>query len=76
MAKLAREHRLHLVVAALFRAHAGTLYCTVLFFGDAGTFLGKHRKLMPDRADTPGLGIRRRSTLRRSGTRRLGRLGQ
>src|SRR5437016_8428406 len=50
MAKLAREHRLHLVVGAIER-EGGTLYCTVLFFSDDGTYLGKHRKLMPTAAE-------------------------
>src|SRR5207248_5284759 len=50
MAKLAREHRLHLVVGVIER-DGGTLYCTVLFFGDDGAFLGKHRKLMPTAAE-------------------------
>ena len=35
MAKLAREHRLHLVVGVIER-DGGTLYCTVLFFGEDG----------------------------------------
>jgi len=35
MAKLARDHRLHLVVGVIER-DGGTLYCTVLFFADDG----------------------------------------
>src|SRR5207237_8476289 len=50
MAKLAGEHRLHLVVGVIER-DGGTLYCTVLFFGDDGAYLGKHRKLMPTAAE-------------------------
>jgi len=46
MSKLAREHRVHLVVGVIER-DGGTLYCTALFFADDGTYLGKHRKLMP-----------------------------
>src|SRR2546428_2996961 len=38
MAKLARQHRLHLVVGVIER-DGGTLYCTVLFFGDDGSYL-------------------------------------
>jgi nitrilase len=43
---IARETGLHLVVGVVER-DGGTLYCTVLFLGPDGTFLGKHRKVMP-----------------------------
>ncbi|MDH4065499.1 MAG: nitrilase, partial [Acidobacteriota bacterium] len=46
MAGLARANRIHLVVGVVERS-GGTLYCTVLFFGADGGYLGKHRKLMP-----------------------------
>lgn len=42
----ARRHAVHLVVGVVERA-GSTLYCTALFFGPDGSFLGKHRKLMP-----------------------------
>jgi nitrilase len=48
--RAARVHGLHLVVGVIERDD-GTLYCTVLFFDDGGTFLGKHRKLMPTAAE-------------------------
>jgi nitrilase len=73
MAKLAREHRLHLVVGVIER-DGGTLYCTVLFFGEDGTFLGKHRKLMPTAAERLVWGFGDGSTLPVFDTR-LGRLG-
>ena len=44
--RAARENSVHLVVGVIER-EIGTLYCTVLFFSPDGTFLGKHRKLMP-----------------------------
>ncbi|MGF1456093.1 MAG: carbon-nitrogen hydrolase family protein [Alphaproteobacteria bacterium] len=43
---LARAYGLVLVVGVIER-EGGTLYCTVLFFGDDGALLGKRRKLMP-----------------------------
>jgi nitrilase len=46
MCRAARENSVHLVVGVIER-EIGTLYCTVLFFAPDGTFLGKHRKLMP-----------------------------
>ena len=46
MCRTARENSVHLVVGVIER-EIGTLYCTVLFFSPDGTFLGKHRKLMP-----------------------------
>jgi nitrilase len=46
LSKVARVQKLHLVVGVIERS-GGTLYCSVLFFGPTGQFLGKHRKLMP-----------------------------
>lgn len=46
LSDLARAHRIHLTIGVIERER-GTLYCTVLFFGDDGTLLGKHRKTMP-----------------------------
>lgn len=46
MGQVARENGLHLVVGVIERDR-GTLYCCVLFFAPDGTYLGKHRKLMP-----------------------------
>ena len=50
LGRVARLNRLHLVVGVIER-DGGTLYCTVLFFDDAGSYLGKHRKLMPTAAE-------------------------
>lgn len=46
LGEVARTHQLHLVMGVIER-EGGTLYCTVLFFGDDGRLLGKHRKTMP-----------------------------
>ena len=46
LGRIAAAHGLHLVIGVIER-EGGTLYCTVLFFGPDGAFLGKHRKLMP-----------------------------
>ncbi|MBW3618175.1 MAG: carbon-nitrogen hydrolase family protein [Proteobacteria bacterium] len=46
MGRAAQEAGLHLVVGVIER-DGGTLYCTVLFFGEDGRLLDKHRKLMP-----------------------------
>jgi nitrilase len=46
LAKTARTHDIHLVVGVVER-DGGTLYCTVLFFAPDGSYLGKHRKVMP-----------------------------
>ena len=73
MARMAREHRVHLVVGAIER-DGGTLYCTVLFFAEDGRFLGKHRKLMPTAAERLVWGFADGSTLSVFDTR-LGRLG-
>ena len=46
LADVARASNTHLVIGVVER-DGGTLYCTVLFFGPDGRYLGKHRKLMP-----------------------------
>lgn len=46
LGKVAREHRVHLVIGVIERG-GGTLYCTILFFSPEGELLAKHRKLMP-----------------------------
>ncbi|HEX9605068.1 MAG TPA: carbon-nitrogen hydrolase family protein [Myxococcales bacterium] len=73
MAKMAREHHVHLVVGVIER-EGGTLYCSVLFFGDDGSLLGKHRKLMPTAAERLVWGFGDGSTLPVFDTR-LGRMG-
>jgi len=46
LGRTARENKVYLVIGVIER-DIGTLYCTVVFFAPDGTFLGKHRKLMP-----------------------------
>ncbi len=46
LAGIARENAIHLVMGVVER-DGGTLYCSVLFFGPGGEYLGKHRKVMP-----------------------------
>jgi len=46
LSKTARENNVYLVIGVIER-EVGTLYCTVLFFANDGSFLGKHRKVMP-----------------------------
>jgi nitrilase len=46
LSEISEKHRLHLVMGVIERV-AGTLYCSVLFFGPDGKLQGKHRKLMP-----------------------------
>jgi nitrilase len=46
LARTARECGIYLVIGVVER-DGGTLYCSVLFFATDGTYLGKHRKVMP-----------------------------
>ena len=46
LSRVAKENNIHLVVGVIERDR-GTLYCSVLFFAPDGTYLGKHRKVMP-----------------------------
>ncbi|OGA67852.1 MAG: nitrilase [Betaproteobacteria bacterium RIFCSPLOWO2_12_FULL_67_28] len=73
LGRVARENRLHLVVGVIER-EIGTLYCTVLFFAPDGSYLGKHRKLMPTAMERLVWGFGDGSTLPVFDTP-LGRLG-
>lgn len=46
LGKIAQRNNIYLVMGVVER-EGGTLYCTVLFFAPDGSFLGKHRKVMP-----------------------------
>jgi nitrilase len=46
LGKAARSSSVYLLMGAIERDR-GTLYCSVLYFAPNGTFLGKHRKVMP-----------------------------
>lgn len=46
LGEMARKNGVYLVMGVVER-DKGTLYCSVLFFAPDGTFLGKHRKVMP-----------------------------
>jgi nitrilase len=50
LARAARSNCIYLVVGVVERDR-GTLYCSVLFFAPDGSFLGKHRKIMPTGAE-------------------------
>jgi nitrilase len=62
MSETARECAVFLVVGVVER-DAGTLYCTVLFFSPSGTYLGKHRKVMPTASERLVWGFGDGSTL-------------
>jgi len=57
-----REAGIFLTIGVIER-DGGTLYCTALFYGPAGTLLGKHRKLMPTAAERLCWGFGDGSTL-------------
>ena len=73
LSRTARSNSIYLVVGVMER-DAGTLYCTVLFFAPDGSFLGKHRKLMPTASERLVWGCGDGSTLPVFATP-LGKLG-
>lgn len=73
MGKIAAENHLHLVVGVIERG-GGTLYCSALFFGPDGRYLGKHRKLMPTASERLIWGFGDGSTLTTVDTE-VGRIG-
>lgn len=73
LGEMAGDHNVHLVMGVIER-DGGTLYCTVLFFGPDGAYLGKHRKLMPTALERVTWGFGDGSTLTVLDTP-LGKLG-
>jgi nitrilase len=73
LSRMARENETHIVIGVIER-EIGTLYCTALFFSDDGTYLGKHRKLMPTGMERIVWGFGDGSTMPVYGTP-LGKLG-
>ena len=50
LGEMAAEHGVFLIMGVTER-EGGTLYCTALFFGPDGAYLGKHRKVLPTAAE-------------------------
>ncbi len=73
LARTARANAIYLVIGVIERDR-GTLYCTVLFFAPDGSFLGKHRKIMPTASERLVWGFGDGSTMPVFDTP-LGRLG-
>ncbi|MBK5293804.1 MAG: nitrilase [Acidobacteriia bacterium] len=46
LSRTARTYNIYVVIGVIERDR-GTLYCSVLFFAADGSYLGKHRKVMP-----------------------------
>jgi nitrilase len=62
LAGVAKNNKIFLVVGVVER-DGGTLYCSVLFFGPDGIYLGKHRKVMPTASERLVWGFGDGSTL-------------
>jgi nitrilase len=73
LAQIAAQNHVYLVVGVIER-DGGTLYCSVVFFAPDGSYLGKHRKLMPTASERLIWGFGDGSTLPVFDTP-IGRLG-
>ena len=62
LSRTAKSAKVFLVIGVIER-DGGTLYCTVLFFGPDGAYLGKHRKIMPTASERLVWGFGDGSTL-------------
>ena len=60
--EMAARMKSHLVTGIIER-DGGTLYCTAVFFGPDGSYLGKHRKLMPTASERLVWGLGDGSTM-------------
>lgn len=64
LSKVAKENNIFLVVGTIEKeSNSSTLYCTVVFVKEDGTYLGKHRKLMPTAIERVTWGLGDGSTL-------------
>ena len=62
LSQTARANSVFLIVGIVER-DGGTLYCTVVFFAPGGSYLGKHRKVMPTASERLVWGFGDGSTL-------------
>ncbi len=62
LSRTAKSAGVFLVIGVIER-DGGTLYCTVLFFGPDGSYMGKHRKIMPTASERLVWGFGDGSTL-------------
>lgn len=62
LGRTAKRTKTYLVVGVIER-DGGTLYCTVLFFSPEGSYLGKHRKIMPTGSERLAWGFGDGSTM-------------
>lgn len=47
LGKIAKECKAYLVIGVIEKGSSGTLYCSLLYFDNKGTLIGKHRKFKP-----------------------------
>lgn len=73
LAQMAAQSHVYVVIGVIER-EGGTLYCSVVFFAPDGSYLGKHRKLMPTASERLIWGFGDGSTLPVFDTP-IGRLG-
>ena len=73
LGEAARKAGIYLVIGIIER-EKGTLYCSVVFWGPDGTYMGKHRKLMPTALERVVWGIGDGSTMEVFDTS-IGRIG-
>lgn len=64
LSNIAKESSMFLVVGVIEKeATSSTLFCTIVFVNENGTYLGKHRKLMPTAIERITWGLGDGSTL-------------
>lgn len=51
LGEIAAQYKTWLVIGVVERGNSGSLFCTILYFNDKGTLVGKHRKLKPTAAE-------------------------
>ncbi|MBR9918005.1 carbon-nitrogen hydrolase family protein [bacterium] len=51
LSEIAKKYNTWLVIGVVEKGDSGSLYCSVLYFNNEGTLVGKHRKLKPTAAE-------------------------